>query len=179
MIQQNLISATHCHKLLSGTKLFLKFNLKQNEKEKEKVGEEKGRKSQMGKWTTTNPTSPSLAVSVNSVWFINKPRLQEHTTISAIAELTTTGRKRLNKIRFSEKHYTLSAQVAGLAYSYTQQRRNSDIRMVLCRHAHTLTGSHNFFTTSYKSQLTCTLPTSMPLGPGRDKFTCSILISRK
>lgn len=34
MIQWNLISSAHCHKLLSGTKLSLKFNLKQNEKEK-------------------------------------------------------------------------------------------------------------------------------------------------
>lgn len=46
MIQWNLISSAHCHKLLSGTKLSLKFNLKQNEKEK---------KSQMTKRTTTNP----------------------------------------------------------------------------------------------------------------------------
>lgn len=34
LIQWNLISSAHCHKLLSGTKLSLKFNLKQNEKEK-------------------------------------------------------------------------------------------------------------------------------------------------
>lgn len=103
MIQWNLISSAHCHKLLSGTKLSLKFNLKQNEKEK---------KSQNDK--ADHNQSPNLwAPFSQGLWVI---LLQVNRNYGKVLSLLLLpNEKVLIKTRPPSRHTGVSMLIADLA----------------------------------------------------------------